>query len=194
MRLINTNQRGGTVVVAVCVSLVAMLGVIALSLDGGMLLDNRRKTQAAADAAALAAGSELYRTLFSNGGLDNGPLPGKTGPAAGKIRDFAKEVAKANGFEDGENGVTVEVYIPPISGPFTGQTGHVEVKISMAQRRYFSKVFGAAENIPIGAPRWHAANAQPSITGSSSSIRWRRARSRPPEEAAWMWAVPRACS
>jgi hypothetical protein len=90
MRLTNTQSRYGTVAVAVCVSLVAMLGVIALSIDGGLLLDNRRKTQAAADAAALAAASELYRTIFTNGGLDNGPLPGKTGPAAGKIREFAR--------------------------------------------------------------------------------------------------------
>jgi Putative Flp pilus-assembly TadE/G-like len=151
MHPINTHRRDGTVVIAVCVSLVAMLGVIALSLDGGLLLDNRRKTQAAADAAALGAASELYRTLFSNGGLDNGPLPGKTGPAAGTIRSFAKQVAKANGFEDGVNGVTVAVHIPPISGPFAGQTGHVEVKISMTQPRYFSKVFGSTDDIPIGA-------------------------------------------
>jgi len=128
-----------------------MLSIIALSLDGGLLLDKRRQAQAAADAAALAAGSELFRTYFSNGALDNGPLPGKTGPAAGAIRKFAKEVAKANGFEDGKDGVTVEVYIPPISGPFTGQRGHAEVRISFTQQRYFSTVFGPTEDIPIGA-------------------------------------------
>jgi putative Flp pilus-assembly TadE/G-like protein len=151
MRLIDTQRRRGTVVVAVGVCLVAMLGVIALSLDGGLLLDKRRQAQAAADAAALAGGSELFRTIFTNGGLDNGPLPTKTGPAAGTIRAFCKEVAKRNGFEDGEDGVTVEVYIPPMSGPFTGQPGHVEVKISCHQRRFFSRVFGPTEEIPIGA-------------------------------------------
>jgi hypothetical protein len=147
----SNSQRNGTVVVAVAVCLVAILGVIALSLDGGLLLDKRRQSQAAADAAALAAASELFRTYFTNGALDNGPLPGKTGPAAGDIRKFAKEIAKVNGFEDGENGVTVEVYIPPISGPFTGQRGHVEVKISCVQQRYFSTIFGPTEEIPIGA-------------------------------------------
>ncbi len=151
MRLIDTQRRKGTVVVAVGVCLVAMLGVIALSLDGGLLLDKRRQAQAASDAAALAGGSELFRTIFTNGGLDNGPLPNKTGPAAGSIRAFCKEVAKRNGFEDGVDGVTVEVYIPPISGPFTGQPGHVEVKISCVQQRYFSRIFGPTEEMPIGA-------------------------------------------
>jgi hypothetical protein len=151
MRLIDTQRRRGTVVVAVGVCLVAMLGIIALSLDGGLQLDKRRQAQAASDAAALAAASELFRTIFTNDGLDNGPIPNKTGPAAGSIRQFAKDVAKANGFEDGENGVTVEVYIPPISGPFTGMKGHVEVKIACVQARYFSRVFGPTEEIPIGA-------------------------------------------
>ena len=122
-----------------------MLGVLALSLDGGLLLDIRRKSQAAADAAALAAASGILRTYFTNGALDNGPLPGKTGPAAGDIRKFAKEVAKANGFEDGVDGITVDVYIPPISGPFTGQRGHAEVRTASVQRRYLSTIFGSVE-------------------------------------------------
>ena len=151
MRLIDTRRRNGTVVVAVGVCLIGMLAVIALSLDGGLLVDKRRKEQAAADAAALAAASELFKTIFTNGGLDLGPLPNKTGPAAGAIALFAKDVAKANGFEDGVNGTKVDVYIPPISGPFTGMRGHVEVKISAEQRRYFSRVFGPTENIPVGA-------------------------------------------
>ena len=88
---------------------------------------------------------------FTNGGLDNGPLPNKTGPAAGDIAAFAREVARVNGFEDGQNGVTVEVHIPPVTGPFTGQAGHVEVKITTHQRRHFSRVFGPSDEIPVGA-------------------------------------------
>jgi hypothetical protein len=146
-----TRQRAGTVAVAACICLVTLLSVLALSLDGGLLLDKRRKTQAAADAAALAAASELYRSWFSNKGLDNGPRSGYTGPAAGTIAAFAKEVAKANGFEDGQNGVTVEVHIPPTSGPFANSYGHVEVKISATQPRYFSQVFGSDTAVPVGA-------------------------------------------
>jgi hypothetical protein len=110
MRLFNPRRRDGTVVVAVGVCLIGMLAVIALSLDGGLLVNKRRQAQAAADAAALAGASELYKSWFSNKGLDNGPVR-LTGPAAGTIAEFAKDVAKQNGFEDGVDGVTVEVLL-----------------------------------------------------------------------------------
>ena len=151
--MIRTNaKRKGTVVVAVAVSLVAILGVVALSLDGGLLVDKRRQTQSAADAAALAAASELFASVFTNGGLDNGPIVANPqAPAAGTIAQFAKKVAMENGFEDGTNGVSVQVFIPPQTGPFKGTRGHVEVVISSPQPRHFSRVFGSREDIPVGA-------------------------------------------
>ena len=84
-------------------------------------------------------------------GLDNGPEDRLHGPAAGTITSFVKDMAKQNGFEDGVNGVTVEVHIPPTSGPFTGMLGHCEVKISCEQARYFSRVFGSKQAISLGA-------------------------------------------
>jgi hypothetical protein len=144
------HRRAGTVVIAVMVCLIALLSVIALSLDGGLVLDKRRQVQAAADAAALAGASELYASWFSNKGLDEGPKRG-TGPAAGEIAAHAKEVAAANGFEDGVGGVTVDVFIPPETGPNAGRLGHCEVKISVTQTRYFSRIFGSSQAIPIGA-------------------------------------------
>src|SRR5262245_44788465 len=47
--------RSGTVAVHLAVCLVAILSVLAFSLDGGILLAQRRQIQAAADASALAA-------------------------------------------------------------------------------------------------------------------------------------------
>jgi hypothetical protein len=137
----NHTRREGTVIVAVSVSLVAILGFAALSLDGGLLLDKRRQVQEATDAAALAAGCELYATWRTQTGRDTD----------GSIALFAKNVAKQNGYEDGVNGVVVQVHIPPISGLFVGQYGHAEVTISTSQKRYFSKIFGQSTNIPIGA-------------------------------------------
>ena len=82
MTRLHTQRRRGTVVVAVSVCLVAILGVVALTLDGGLVVDKRRQAQAAADAAALAAASELFEHWFNNGGLDEGPRTGKQGPAS----------------------------------------------------------------------------------------------------------------
>src|SRR5207248_1938772 len=53
-------SRRGSVSILVAVSLTLMLGIVAIALDGGMLLSERRHAQAVADAAALAAASDLY--------------------------------------------------------------------------------------------------------------------------------------
>src|SRR5262245_2073983 len=107
----HARRREGTVVVAVAVSLVAILGVVALSLDGGLALDKRRQIQVTADAAAYAGATELFKATFTTGGLD----------PTGSMATHVRKVAEANGYKDGVGGVTVEVYIPPTSGPFTGQ-------------------------------------------------------------------------
>src|SRR5690348_1157846 len=53
-------RRRGAIVVLVALLLVGLLGVTAIALDGGLLLDNRRRVQAGADMAALAAGGQLF--------------------------------------------------------------------------------------------------------------------------------------
>ena len=51
------GRRGG-IVVKVAICLPVLIGVVALSLDGGLLYDKRRHCQAASD----AAGSPMNRT------------------------------------------------------------------------------------------------------------------------------------
>lgn len=132
MRACNTRRRRGNVVVAVAGSLVTLLACVSLSIDGGMLQDKRRQVQAAADAAALAASGDLYYHWSIERGADTN----------GTAYALARETAKRNGFEHGVDGTTVDVYLPPASGPFTGQKGYVEVIIKFDHGRYFSKVFG----------------------------------------------------
>lgn len=59
------KKRRGTVAVIVALSLVAVLSVVALALDGGILYEDRRDIQAAADAAALAAADDLFNNYGS---------------------------------------------------------------------------------------------------------------------------------
>ena len=136
-------SREGTVTVVVAVSMIAILSIVALSLDGGMMLDKRRQIQTASDAAALAGTDDLYARWYTNttSGLDN---------TSGTAQTAAQKATKANGFENGVNGCVVTVNIPPLSGPFTGKTGHIEVIISYPQKRFFSRIFGT-EDVPIGA-------------------------------------------
>src|SRR4051794_11005698 len=90
MLLNKRRQREGTVVVIAAVSMIAVLSFVALSLDGGMLLDKRRSAQASADAAAYAAACELYINWFNKGGLDD---------SGSTAKNLALAVAKENGFE-----------------------------------------------------------------------------------------------
>src|SRR6476660_9186780 len=117
MILRHSRRREGMVVVGVAVSLVGILAIIALTLDGGLAMDKRRQLQVTADAAAYAGGCELFKATFTTAGLD----------PTGTIATHVKKVAKANGFEDGVGGVSVVVHIPPTSGPFINQAGHCEV-------------------------------------------------------------------
>jgi hypothetical protein len=131
------ERRKGTVVVLTAISLTAILSFVALTLDGGMLMDKRRQSQSASDAAALAAASELYANWWKNGVIFQGLDP------TNSARDAAFAAAAANGYVNGVDGCTVVVNIPPLSGPFTGMACHTEVIITKPQKRYFSRLFGS---------------------------------------------------
>jgi hypothetical protein len=139
--------RTGNVAVVFAVSLVAILSVVALALDGAMLMDKRRQVQSVADSAALAAANDLYKNWFSNV-LTYGGQYGYD--PAGTAKAAALAEAKANGYENGVNGCTVTVNIPPQSGPFAGDACHTEVIISTSQQQYFSRVFGST-SVSYGA-------------------------------------------
>ncbi len=134
------QHRRGIVVVLAAVAMVVILSVLALSLDGGSLLTERRKTQGAADAAALAAACDLYDNYWTNFGDD--PI--------GLAKKSALVTAKANGYVSNLVDTTVKVNIPPASGPYTGVRGYVEVLVNYKHRRGFSTLF-SHEPVPVAA-------------------------------------------
>src|SRR5690242_13200124 len=100
------TRRQASVSVLVTVSLVALLAFVALAVDGGLLLWDRRCVQAAADAAAMAAAIDLYSNYQSNGGYDS----------SGSAVKAAQDIAAANGYENTTQGPSkVDVNIPPLS-------------------------------------------------------------------------------
>ena len=129
------RTRRGIVTILVTVCLIVLVGIAAISLDGGLLQDNKRRVQAAADAAALAAGTALFDNFkqISSGTPDPG----------GKAAAAALDVANRNGFPNDSIKATVTVNIPPKSGPFTGKANYAEVIISYYQQRYFSTIWGS---------------------------------------------------
>jgi uncharacterized membrane protein len=119
------------VLVALC--LPVLVAVMAIALDGGMLLTERRHAQVVADAAARAAACDLYQYYRTNGGLD----PRGTATAS------ALTTAAANGFNNDGTTSLVTVNIPPRSGDHVSQRGYAEVLVQFNQSRTFSSIFGS---------------------------------------------------
>jgi Flp pilus assembly protein TadG len=141
MRIRQTlKARRGAILVLVALCLVALLGVVALVVDGGLLFDRRRHAQAGADSAALAAAEELFLKWQQYSGNDT----------TGSAKTAALTNASANGY--GNDGTTsvVTVNIPPTSGSFANQVGYAEVIIQFNHKRGFSTVFGGGD-MPVRA-------------------------------------------
>jgi Flp pilus assembly protein TadG len=142
--------RRGTVAPLTILCLGLLVGVTALVIDGGTLMEARRHVQAAADAAALAGAEDLYANYLSNQGYDY----------SGTAQNSALTTASANGFTSGDQSiVTATVRTSPTSsqtyqgGPNAGQTippGYIEVTIQYNAFHLFSGVFGCGSS-PIRA-------------------------------------------
>jgi Flp pilus assembly protein TadG len=117
----------------VALALVPVLGFVAIAVDGGMLLSDRRQAQRATDSAALAAATDMYVKWNTQHGVDTG----------GGAKQSALTTAAANGYSnDGVNSI-VTVNIPPKSGTFVNRAGYAEVLTTYNQQRFFSKIWGS---------------------------------------------------
>ena len=106
--------RRGAIVVLVACCLTIILAFVAIAIDGGGLLEQRRQAQATADAAALAAAEDLFRNYPQNKGLD----------AGGTAVSRALAIAATNGFSNDGTNSTVTVRVSPqtyASGPSAGR-------------------------------------------------------------------------
>ncbi len=141
-----SRKRRGTVAPLTVLTLTLLVGMVAIAVDGGALLEDRRHVQAAADAAALAAAADLYAHYPAHGGAD----------PQGTAAKSARTVAAANGFADDGTNSVVMVNVSPArywGGPSAGQPlppGYVEVIIQLNETRKFSNVF-ASGSIPVCA-------------------------------------------
>lgn len=134
------RARRGAVAVVIVISIVPILCVTALVLDGGLLMSRRRQTQAVADASAHAAACLLAKNYATDAGTD----------PQGKAMTAALSVAAQNGYVDHSATASVSVRIPPTTGTFAGKPGNVEVVITYNQARGFSSMF-ASGSIPVTA-------------------------------------------
>src|SRR5436190_22144068 len=99
------RKRRATVLVLVTLSLIGVLGIVALVLDRGLLQDNRRRAQAAADAAALAGAVELFKSAPAINADSTGTVidPGD------RAHNAALQSLSDNGFDSSNSTVTVNL-------------------------------------------------------------------------------------
>src|SRR5271156_2053571 len=114
---------GGQVMVLVCVSLIAIMGMIAVVTDFSFLQDERNIMQTAADSAAVAGAEELnYGDQVAAGQAD----------------------AASNGYTNGTASVTVALNSPPTMGPNTANSGYVEAIVTKPVATDFLRELGVS--------------------------------------------------
>jgi hypothetical protein len=142
--------RRGKIMMLIVVGLIPVVGSVAVALEGGLLLDLKRHMQAAADAAALASGDNLYDNYLSNSGSDPN----------GQAVTAALAAAARNGYANDGVRCMVTVNIPPKTGDHVGKPGYAEVVIQYNQPRFFSRVLGSADTVvqvrSVGRGLWAA--------------------------------------
>jgi Flp pilus assembly protein TadG len=130
------KDESGQALIITVLCMTCLFGFVAMAADVGIMLREKRRTQTAADGAAVAGASEL-----AFGGA--------------KVSSVAKAAAGQNGYSDGVNGVTVTVNGPtgpstggPAFGPHANNPKYVEVIISKVQPTIFMNLFGVFNMTP----------------------------------------------
>lgn len=132
------NTPRGQVLILTAVCMIVLLGIAALVVDLGLSWMLHRQEQNAADPGAIAAARWL-RDPVTGAATINQPA----------MEADACMYAQANGFFQGDANCTaalssgaLQVHSPPISGPFSGSTGKVQVIIAAEHPSFFGRIFG----------------------------------------------------
>jgi len=110
-KLRQPHSRQGTVLIVTAIGAAAMVGMLLLIVETGMVMDTRRRAQNAIDSAALAAAQALVRQMSSSS-------------ATADAQQFIQQYNNLTGG-------TVSLHMPPATGPYAGRYGYCEAVIRM---------------------------------------------------------------
>ncbi|WP_165250979.1 pilus assembly protein TadG-related protein [Paludisphaera soli] len=145
--------RRGAVAVVAAVSMIPLVGVLALVLDAGLLMAERRRAQSAADAASFAAVCAYQAAVVAA----DGQSPQAAATAA------ALDYAAANGYSSGAD-ATVTVQSPPSPSRYAGKAGAFQVLIVSHQPRLFSAIWeGGDVDVAASSVSYAKPTAPPSV-------------------------------
>ena len=131
-----SHQESGQILVLTAVSMIALMGIMAITLDASFMFEKRNRLHAVADAAAKSAAIEIVRN----------PSVTQAG-----LEAFADQQALAHNFTSTRQGGTTSVVInrPPTSGTFAGNTSYVEAVVSEVTSTFFAKILGWTNMTPL---------------------------------------------
>lgn len=141
----STSRHGserGQILVIVAAGLVVLIGVTALAIDLGFSWMLRRQEQNAADPAAIAAARHL-KDAAGDPAWDQANANHDACFYAQQNGFFVGDADCANALLDGD----LQVHSPPISGPHSGQPGHVQVIIRDTHPSLFGRIFNSDEAV-----------------------------------------------
>jgi hypothetical protein len=116
-----------------------------LAIDGSAKFSDQRQAQNAADTAAMAAALAKVNALTngdSNTPLECPPSSGTPSDVCSALLSAGYARATSNGYNGNLVTNTVEIYSPPISGPYSGIANYVQVFITSNNSTTFSRVIG----------------------------------------------------
>ena len=157
------RNENGAVAVVVALSLVVLCGFTALTTDFGLMASTKQDMQNAADAAALAAASDIESGF-------------------GVVEQTAKEYARLNGYDDDAPGVTVEVdlltaYTVKVTireevqmGFSTVLTGDNTRPVSATATAELTDIFGTCDYALFAGQRIEESGTGIEITGNNITI------------------------
>ncbi len=123
--MLNKNSERGQAMILIVFSIIGLLGMSALAIDGGNAYADRRKAETAASAAALTASITRIE--------------------GGDWRAAALATARTNGYDNNGVSNTVELNTPPLSGPFVGNSEYIEVIVTSHLNTFFGPVVGVPQ-------------------------------------------------
>ncbi|NOH03533.1 MAG: hypothetical protein HND47_17010 [Chloroflexi bacterium] len=112
----------GQAIILIVFSIIGLIGMSALAIDGVNAYVDSRRAETAASAAALTAALTRIE--------------------GGNWRAAALATAAANGYNNDGVTNTVELNTPPLTGPYSGNSEYIEVIITSHLRTYFGVVIG----------------------------------------------------
>jgi hypothetical protein len=156
------SSEKGQALILLTFAVIGLVGFGALAIDGGRALSDRRQAQNAADTAAYAAAlAKIHGQDYTVAGVDR---------------------STTNGYDNNGISNVVEVFNPPIDGPYSGFNEYIQVKITSHVDTFFSRILGimdvtnrvqaVARSVPGSASAMVFGNAVVSLSPHDCDATW----------------------